>query len=110
MNDERKGPGTSANEGEGNKNADTRYREAATDFAKRTDTQPRGMKAERDVENYRDKFDRAYSSSRWSVERSGPFHSTCFARGRMPKALSKSSLALSAAARWPRSRRRAAPS
>jgi hypothetical protein len=59
MDDKRNGPGMSANEGEGNKTADKRYREAATDFAKRTDTLQRGIEAERDVENYRDEYDRA---------------------------------------------------
>jgi hypothetical protein len=67
MDDKRKGPDTSANEGEGSKTADKRYREAATDFARRTDTLQRGRDAERDVENYRDEYDRA--------EKAGKSHS-----------------------------------
>ncbi|HYZ90626.1 MAG TPA: hypothetical protein VE620_15120 [Myxococcales bacterium] len=67
MDDKRKGLGTSANEGEGNKTADKRYREAATDFARRTDTLQQGRDAERDVENYRDEFERA--------EKAGKSHS-----------------------------------
>jgi hypothetical protein len=59
MDEKRTGTGTSANEGEGSKTADKRYREAATDFARRTDTLQRGVEAERDVENYRDEYDRA---------------------------------------------------
>src|SRR5947208_297647 len=38
------------NEGEGSKTADKKYREAATDFAKRTDTEQAGLQAEREVE------------------------------------------------------------
>jgi predicted DNA-binding protein (UPF0278 family) len=67
MEEKRKEPGTSANEGEGNKTADKRYREAATDFAKRTDTVQRGMEADRDVENYRDEYEQA--------EKAGKSHS-----------------------------------
>jgi hypothetical protein len=67
MDDKRKGLDTGANEGEGSKTADKRYREAATDFAKRTDTLQQGRKAERDVENYRDEYERA--------EKAGKSHS-----------------------------------
>ena len=67
MDDNRKAPKTGANEGEGSKSADKLYREAATDFAKRTDTLQRGVEAERDVENYRDEYDRA--------EKAGKSHS-----------------------------------
>lgn len=38
------------NEGEGNKTADKHYRDAATDFAQRTDTVQQATQAERDVE------------------------------------------------------------
>jgi hypothetical protein len=47
------------NEGEGNKTADAQYRRGATDFAKRNDTMQKGLEAEREVENYRDEYDRA---------------------------------------------------
>jgi len=67
MDEKRQGPNPGANEGEGSKTADKRYREAATDFAKRTDTLQRGRDAERDVENYRDEYDRA--------EKAGKSHS-----------------------------------
>ena len=61
------------NEGEGSKSADKKYRDAATDFAKRTDTLQSGLQAEREVENYRDEFDRA--------EKTGRAHSaTCRSR------------------------------
>ena len=59
----RKGLGRQ-NEGEGSKSADKKYREAATDFAKRTDTVQTGLEAEREVENYRDEFDRAEKTGR----------------------------------------------
>ena len=36
------------NEGEGSKTADKKYREAATDFARRTDTLQTGLEAERE--------------------------------------------------------------
>jgi hypothetical protein len=71
----RKGPG-GKNEGEGSKTADKKYREAATDFAKRTDTVQTGLEAEREVENYKDEFDRA--------EKSGRAHSA----GDLPKDIS----------------------
>jgi len=47
------------NEGEGNKTADKKYRQGATDFAQRTDTLQKGLEAEREVENYRDEYDAA---------------------------------------------------
>ena len=69
MDDTRKRLKTPAglNEGEGNKTADKQYRQGATDFAKRTDTLQKGMEAERDVENYRDEYERA--------EKAGKSHS-----------------------------------
>jgi len=55
------------NEGEGSKTADKKYRDAATDFARRTDTLQAGLQAEREVENYKDEFD--------SAEKAGKSHS-----------------------------------
>ncbi len=52
------------NEGEGSKSADKKYREAASDFAKRTDTVKAGLDAERDVEQRKDEFERAEQSGR----------------------------------------------
>ena len=52
------------NEGEGNKSADKKYREQATDFAKRTDTVQAGLEAERDVEQNKSDFDRAEKEGR----------------------------------------------
>src|SRR5438309_12025261 len=52
------------NEGEGNKTADKKYREQATDFAKRTDTVQAGLEAERDVEQNKTEFDRADKEGR----------------------------------------------
>ena len=52
------------NEGEGNKSADKKYREQATDFAKRTDTVQAGLEAERDVEQHKSDFDRAEKEGR----------------------------------------------
>jgi hypothetical protein len=52
------------NEGEGSKSADKKYREAATDFSKRNDTLKGGLQAEREVENYKDEFDRAEKAGR----------------------------------------------
>ncbi len=66
----------SQNEGEGNKTADKKYREAATDFARRTDTLQTGLNAEREVENYKDEFDQA--------EKAGRSHS----KGELPKDVS----------------------
>ena len=65
------------NEGEGNKTADKKYRDQATDFAKKNDVVQGGLNAERDVENYKDDFDRA--------EREGRRHSA----GDLPKDLGK---------------------
>ena len=67
MEDTRKERWGGANEGEGSKSADRQYRQGATEFAKRTDTLQRGMEAERDVENYRDEYERA--------EKAGKSHS-----------------------------------
>jgi hypothetical protein len=55
------------NEGEGNKTADKQYRERASDYAKKHDTMKEATDAERDVENYRDEYERA--------ERAGKSHS-----------------------------------
>ncbi|OLC49005.1 MAG: hypothetical protein AUH82_01355 [Chloroflexi bacterium 13_1_40CM_4_65_13] len=52
------------NEGEGNKSADNKYREQATDFAKRTDTVQAGLEAEREVEQRKSDFDRAEKEGR----------------------------------------------
>lgn len=52
------------NEGEGNKTADKQYREAATDFAKRTDTLQTGLEAEREVEQSKDEFAKAEKAGR----------------------------------------------
>lgn len=52
------------NEGEGSKTADKKYRDAASDFTKRTDTVKAGLDAERDVQNYRDEFDKAEQEGR----------------------------------------------
>jgi hypothetical protein len=56
-----------ANEGEGNKTADKQYRNRATEFAKKHDSMKDALDAERDVENYRDEYERA--------ERAGKSHS-----------------------------------
>ena len=63
MDDSRKRP-EGLNEGEGNKTADEQYRQGATDFAKHADTLQKGMEAERDVENYRDEYERAEKAGR----------------------------------------------
>jgi hypothetical protein len=52
------------NEGEGNKSADKKYREQASDFAKRTDTVQAGLEAEREVEQRKNEFDRAEEEGR----------------------------------------------
>ncbi len=52
------------NEGEGNKTADKKYREAATDFAQRTDTLKVGEQAERDVEKDKAEYDQAEKAGR----------------------------------------------
>ena len=53
-----------ANEGEGSKTADKSYREAATEFAKSNDTAAQGLKAEREVEAYRDEYEKAEKEGR----------------------------------------------
>ena len=63
------------NEGEGNKTADRKYREAASDFAKRTDTLQAGLQAEREVERSKDEYEKA--------EKAGRAHS----KGELPKDL-----------------------
>jgi hypothetical protein len=55
---------TTRNEGEGNKTADKKYRDAATDFAKRTDTVQAGLDAEREVERQKEDFERAEQKGR----------------------------------------------
>lgn len=55
------------NEGEGSKTADKKYRDAASDFAKRTDTVQTGLQAEREVEENKSDFDQA--------EKTGKSHS-----------------------------------
>jgi len=52
------------NEGEGSKSADKKYRDAASDFAKRTDTVKAGLDAERDVEQHKGDFERAEQAGR----------------------------------------------
>jgi hypothetical protein len=52
------------NEGEGSKTADKKYRDAASDFAKRTDTVQAGLDAEREVEGNKGEFDRAEKAGR----------------------------------------------
>ncbi|HXL39985.1 MAG TPA: hypothetical protein VN928_05490, partial [Myxococcales bacterium] len=52
------------NEGEGSKTADKKYREAATDYAKRTDTEQAGLQAEREVEERKSEFDQAEQAGR----------------------------------------------
>jgi hypothetical protein len=62
--DDQKGPRPDQNEGEGNKTADKKYRDAATDFARRNDTLQTGLQAEREVENCRDGHDKAEKTGR----------------------------------------------
>jgi hypothetical protein len=64
MGDDKKQPQGSLNEGEGSKTADERYRQGATEFAKRTDTLQKGIEAEREVENYRGEYERAEKAGR----------------------------------------------
>jgi hypothetical protein len=52
------------NEGEGSKTADKKYRDAATDFANRTDTVKAGLDAERDVQQRKDEFEQAEQAGR----------------------------------------------
>ena len=58
---------TRKNEGEGSKTADKNYREAATDFAKRTDTLQTGLQAEREIAGKKSEYDAA--------EKAGKSHS-----------------------------------
>ncbi len=64
MEDNDQRPQGGLNEGEGNKTADKQYRQGATDFAKRTDTMQKGLEAEREVDNYRDDYERAEKAGR----------------------------------------------
>ena len=64
MDDTRKRPQGGPNEGEGSKTADEQYRKGATEFAKRTDTLQKGIEAEREVDNYRDEYERAQQSGK----------------------------------------------
>ena len=52
------------NQGEGNKEADKKYRDAASDFAQRTDTVDVARKAEQDVEKNKPDFDQAEKAGR----------------------------------------------
>lgn len=52
------------NQGEGNKEADKKYRDAASDFAQRTDTVNVARKAEQDVEENKPDFDQAEKAGR----------------------------------------------
>lgn len=52
------------NEGEGSKSADKKYREAASDFARRTDTVQAGLDAEREVEQRKGEFEKAEQEGR----------------------------------------------
>ena len=52
------------NEGEGSKSADKKYRDQATDFAKRTDTVQTGLEAEREVEQRKGEFEEAEKAGR----------------------------------------------
>jgi hypothetical protein len=52
------------NEGEGSKSADLKYREAASDFAKRADTAKAGLEAEREVEQHKGEFEKAEQAGR----------------------------------------------
>jgi hypothetical protein len=63
------------NEGEGSKTADKKYRDAATDFARRTDTVKAGLDAERDLQQRKGEFEQA--------EQAGRSHS----KGELPKDL-----------------------
>ena len=52
------------NEGEGSKSADKKYRDEASDFAKRTDTVQTGLQAEREVEQRKSEFEEAEKAGR----------------------------------------------
>lgn len=60
MDDKRK----NQNEGEGSKSADKKYREAASDFARRNDTVKAGLDAEREVEQRKGDFEKAEQEGR----------------------------------------------
>jgi hypothetical protein len=53
------GDNKNRNEGEGSKSADKKYRNEATDFARRTDTLQSGQAAEREVEANKASYDQA---------------------------------------------------
>lgn len=59
MDDSKRRP-QGANEDEGSMSR-TADRQPATELARRADTLQKGLEAERDVENYRDEYDRAES-------------------------------------------------
>lgn len=52
------------NEGEGSKSADVKYREAATDFARRADTAKAGLDAERELEQRKGELEKAEQAGR----------------------------------------------
>jgi len=52
------------NEGEGSKTADKKYRDAATDFANRTDTVKAGVEAERDLRQRKGELENAEQAGR----------------------------------------------
>lgn len=52
------------NEGEGSKSADKKYRDLATDFARRNDTVQAGLDAEREVEQRKGEFEKAEQAGR----------------------------------------------
>lgn len=52
------------NEGEGSQSADEQYREAATDFASKTDTLEKAKSAAREVDANKSDFDQAEKSGR----------------------------------------------
>jgi hypothetical protein len=56
--------GEKKNEGEGSRTADRLYRDAATNFAKETDTLLAGLEAGREVEGNKGAFDRAEQAGR----------------------------------------------
>ncbi|MFL5311915.1 MAG: hypothetical protein ACJ79H_15895 [Myxococcales bacterium] len=59
MDDNGKRPRAGLDEGEGSKTADEQHQRSATELANRTDTLRNGIEAEREVENYRDEYERA---------------------------------------------------
>jgi aminoglycoside phosphotransferase (APT) family kinase protein len=63
MNDTGKRPPGRPDHGSG-KTADELHRQGATDFAGGTDALQAGTEAERDVENYRDEYERAQEVDR----------------------------------------------